>query len=487
MDAGASRGLSGTKGEREMSASSSGASERGGSATRRVLVLCWVAVALDGFDLVVLRAVTPALLGYEAWGLTPPQVGTITSFGLVGMMIGALGIRTLADVTGRRTAIMISVASFSVFTALLGLAPSPEVFGLFRFLAGLGLGGLIPTAATLVSEYARMRRGSSSITFMMTGYHVGGVLTAVLAILILPALGWRAMFVIGGLPALVLVPLMLKYLPEFPSFLVARGRRDEAEALAAWHGIPLAPDEVRAEEHASEGGGLGAIKTLFSSGYLLGTLAFSVASFMGLLLVYGLNQWLPTIMRDAGYALGAALAFLLVLNLGAVIGLLLAGPVADRYGSKTVNVAWFALAAVSLFLLSVQMPLVLTYLAVLVTGVWVFQRPGVAVRLREQALSDERSRHGVGLGRGHRARRRDLRPPARRAARRRRARRAVGLLRLRTRRPARGHLHRPRAPLPRRNRQGAAGTPGGGDIALPEDGRPGIQLRDRRRETCARR
>jgi MFS transporter, AAHS family, benzoate transport protein len=375
MDAGASRGLSDTKGEREMSASLSGASERGGSATRWVVVLCWVAVALDGFDLVVLGAVTPALLGYEAWGLTPPQVGTITSFGLVGMLIGALGIGTLADLIGRRTAIVISVVSFSVFTALLGLAPSPEVFGLLRFLAGLGLGGLIPTAATLVSEYARMRRGSSSITFMMTGYHVGGVLTALLAILILPALGWRAMFVIGGLPALVLVPLMLKYLPESPSFLVARGRRDEAEALAARHGIPLAPEEVRevrAEERASEGGGLGAIKTLFYGGYLLGTLAFSVASFMGLLLVYGLNQWLPTIMRDAGYALGAALAFLLVLNLGAVIGLLIAGPVADRYGSKMVNVAWFALAAVSLYLLSVQLPLVLTYLAVLITGVWVF-------------------------------------------------------------------------------------------------------------------
>ena len=82
--------MSDTKGEREMSASSSGASGRGGSATRWVVVLCWVAVALDGFDLVVLGAVTPALLGYEAWGLTPPQVGTITSFGLVGMMLGAV-------------------------------------------------------------------------------------------------------------------------------------------------------------------------------------------------------------------------------------------------------------------------------------------------------------------------------------------------------------------------------------------------------------
>ena len=347
-----------------------------GSGTGRwVAALCWVAVALDGFDLVVLGAVTPALLEYEAWGLTAPQVGAITSYGLIGMMIGALSIGTLADVIGRRMCILLSVVGFSVFTALLAVAPTPEVFGVLRFLAGLGLGGLIPTAATLVSEYARTRRGSSSITFMMTGYHVGGVLTALLAIPILPLLGWRVMFVIGALPALVLVPLMMKNLPESPSFLVASGRREEAEGLADRYGITLEPEEVRevaAEERASEGTGLGAVKTLFSSGYVLGTLAFSVASFMGLLLVYGLNQWLPTIMRDAGYALGAALAFLLVLNLGAVAGLLLAGPVADRYGSKVACAGWFALAAVFLFLLSVQMPLALTYLAVFVTGFFVF-------------------------------------------------------------------------------------------------------------------
>lgn len=347
----------------------------GGPAARWVAVLCWVAVALDGFDLVVLGAVTPALLEYEAWGLTPPRVGAITSYGLVGMMIGALGIGTLTDVIGRRKAILISVVSFSAFTALCAFAPSPALFGALRFLAGLGLGGLIPTAATLVSEYARLRRGSSSITFMMTGYHVGGVLTALLAIPILPSLGWRAMFVIGALPALVLVPVMLKNLPESPSFLVASGRRVEAEELAARYGITLEPEEVRevqAEERAAEEGRFGALKNLFSGGYVIGTLAFSVASFMGLLLVYGLNQWLPTIMRDAGYALGAALAFLLVLNVGAVVGLLVAGPVADKYGSKVACAGWFALAAVSLFLLSVQMPLVATYLAVFATGVWVF-------------------------------------------------------------------------------------------------------------------
>jgi benzoate transport len=332
-------------------------------------------VALDGFDLVVLGTVTPALLEYEPWGLTPPEVGGIASYGLVGMMIGALGIGTLADLVGRRRAILLSVVVFSVFTALLAFAPTPGVFGLLRFLAGLGLGGLIPTAATLVSEYSPARRGGSSITFMMTGYHVGGVLTALLAIPILPLLGWRAMFVIGALPALVLVPLMLRNLPESPGFLISRGRRAEAEELADRYGITLEPEtvrEVRREERAAEGGRYGAMGTLFSGGYALATVAFAVASFMGLLLVYGLNQWLPTIMREAGYELGAALAFLLVLNVGAVIGLLFAGPVADRVGSKPATVVWFALAAVFLFLLSVRMPLPVTYLAVTAAGVWVF-------------------------------------------------------------------------------------------------------------------
>lgn len=346
--------------------------EGGSSVSRWVAALCWIAVAVEGFDVVVLGAVLPSLLRYAPWGLTAGAAGLITSLTLLGMMVGSLTIGTVTDVIGRRKTILICVTAFSIFTALCAVAPSPEVFGALRFLAGLGLGGVLPTAISLVAEYARRDRGSASVTNLMTGYHFGAVLTALVAIPLIPAFGWRAMFVAGALPALVIVPLMLGKLPESLSFLVAKDRRAEAEELAGRLGVALEPAAVREAEKAEEATTAGPLRTIFSGGYLAGTLAMFVASFMGLLLVYGLNSWLPTIMREAGYPLGAALTFLLILNVGAIAGLLVAGPVADRVGSRISCVAWFALATVFLFLLSVRLPVSVTYLVVAVTGFWVF-------------------------------------------------------------------------------------------------------------------
>src|SRR5574340_1243905 len=187
-----------------------------GAAARWVAPLCWIAVLLDGFDLVVLGAVIPSLLDYEPWGLTTASLTVISTLGLVGMTIGALAIGTLTDVVGRRKALMFSVISFSVLTALCAIAPNPWVFGALRVLAGIGLGGCLPTALALVNEFSRRRGGGSASTTMMTGYHVGAVVTAALAIVVIEPLGWRAMFWIGALPALVLVPLMYRYLPESP-------------------------------------------------------------------------------------------------------------------------------------------------------------------------------------------------------------------------------------------------------------------------------
>ncbi|HEY4421175.1 MAG TPA: aromatic acid/H+ symport family MFS transporter [Pseudonocardia sp.] len=313
-----------------------------------VAPLCWSAVALEGYDLVVLGVVLPSLLRYPDWGLTPATASLISVVGLLGVMVGALAIGPVTDIIGRRRTMLLTVVAFSVLTLLCAFAPNPWIFGLLRFLAGLGLGGVLPVAIALVNEYAHQGRAGSATTTLMTGYHVGAVVTSLLGIAVIPALGWRAMFVIGALPALVLVPLILRYLPESESFLQERasGGRSDRERN------PLT--------------------ILFRGGYLRATIAFWVTSFMGLLLVYGLNTWLPEIMRSAGYDLGAALALLLVLNVGAIVGLLVAGQVANRIGTRTSTIAWFTLAALFLALLSIRLPGIGVYVSVLLAGVFVF-------------------------------------------------------------------------------------------------------------------
>jgi len=176
-----------------------------------VLPLCWSAVLLDGFDLVVLGTVLPVLLRGNVWGLTPAAATVVSTIGLVGMTIGALVLGTVTEVLGRRRALIASVAVFSLCTLLCAVAPSAFLFGLLRFVAGLGLGGCLPTAITLVSEhYARTGRPSTATTTVMTGYHVGAMATALLGIALIEPLGCQAMCVVVALPALVLVPLMIK-------------------------------------------------------------------------------------------------------------------------------------------------------------------------------------------------------------------------------------------------------------------------------------
>src|SRR3954471_983858 len=319
-----------------------------------VAPLCWLAVALEGFDLVVLGVVLPALLAEPGWGLTPNTASLVSVVGLVGVMVGALFVGTISDYIGRRQTMLWTVISFSILTLACAFAPNPWIFGLLRFLAGLGLGGVLPTALALINEYAARGRGGTATTNMMTGYHVGAVLTALLGIIIIDPLGWHWMFIVGALPALVLVPLMWRFLPESAAFLRVRAGLADRSATRA------APAKTNP------------VSTLFHHGLGRSTIAFWVTSFMGLLLVYGLNTWLPQIMKSAGYQLGAALALLLVLNAGGVAALLFAGRVSDRIGNRRSTILWFALAALFLALLSIKLPGIGIYLSVFLAGVFVF-------------------------------------------------------------------------------------------------------------------
>ncbi|NYI04471.1 MFS transporter [Allostreptomyces psammosilenae] len=340
-----------------------------------VAAMCWLLVMFDGLDVSLYGAALPGMLDDPGLGLDAAQAGAIGSYATFGMLVGALTAGTLTDLLGRKRMLLWCVTVFSVASGLCAIAPSAEFFGLARLLAGVGLGGLLPSALALVSDFAPRGRGSLAIAVSMTAYHVGAVFATLASLAVLDSWGWRGVFWIGVLPCVVAVPLMARYLPESTSFLLAKGRRAEAEAVAARHGIVLDEEDVRRATAAAGTAGTGratALRVLFGRGYRTTTLAFWLASFAGLLLVYGVNTWLPTLMRASGYAVGSSLVFLLVINLGGVVGMLVAGPVADRYGARRVSAIWFLLTALGTYALSVRMPLALSLVLVFLTGVVLF-------------------------------------------------------------------------------------------------------------------
>jgi len=307
------------------------------------VILCWLAVALDGFDLVVMGAVIPTLKESGDLGFTAASLTTASTVGLVGVGIGAALIGPVTDRVGRRRTLIACIAWFSVFTIAVAFAPNVNTFITLRLLAGFGLGACLPIALTFMSEHAPSGSNAKAVTRTMTGYHVGAVLTALLALWVIDAWGWEAMFVIGGVAGLAVLPVMWAKLPESETFLEAREKPSATFA-----------DVVRGS-------------------YLRVSLGLWVASFMGLLLVYGLNTWLPVMMGEAGYSIQAGTTLLLLLNLGAVIGLVVAGTISDARGNKPTVLLWFGLAAAFLALLSIKMQnQTLVYAAVLLTGIFVF-------------------------------------------------------------------------------------------------------------------
>jgi MFS family permease len=307
-----------------------------------IRTLCWFTVTLEGFDIVALSAALPTILETKYAGIGPAEATFVTTISLVGIMVGAISVGPVADRMGRRFALLSSIALFSVFTLFVPLAPSAAVFGLLRFVAGIGLGACMPAALTMMSEITAPDRRARGTTLTMTGYHVGAVLTSLLAIVVAP--NWQILFVVGGVVGLLVLPVMWVKLPETNPVLVATETPVEK--------VP--------------------IRDVLKKPYAVVSVATWVASFMGLLLVYGLNSWLPTIMKAAGYALSTSLTMLLLLNLGGVVGLVIAGMVGDARGIRASAILWFVGAAALLGLLSIQMPTLLLNVAVFLTGLFVF-------------------------------------------------------------------------------------------------------------------
>ena len=332
----------------------------------KVVFWCLIIILFDGYDLAINGVTLPLLM--QDWGLSAVQAGMLASTALAGMMFGAMMFGTLADKIGRKKVIMICVLLFSGFTFAGGFASNPTEFGVLRFLAGLGIGGVMPNLVALTSEYAPARLRATLVTTMFSGYAVGGVMAALLGAWFTPDFGWQIMFFIAGVP-LLLLPLIWKFLPESLTFLVKAQKHDNArqimqrldDQLSLNAQTQLVLSEIKIAEPAF-------VSSLFKQGRTANTLLFWLAFFMCLLTLYALGSWLPKLMMAAGYSLGNSLMFLLAMNIGAVIGTVGGGILADKFHLKPVIITLCLSGAVALSLLGFKSPQPVIYFLVAVAG-----------------------------------------------------------------------------------------------------------------------
>lgn len=308
-----------------------------------VVAVCFAAIIFDGYDLIIYGSTLPALLEYGPWSLSQSQAGAIGSYALLGMFFGAIAAGTLTDRFGRRRLFLGCLLWYSTAMLAVAAAPTPAALGVFRFVAGVGFGGIAPVAIALVVEVARPNERNRLNAVMLAGLPVGGVLAAVMALLLLDDIGFRGLWAVGGLALTLVAPAAWWVIPETTP-------------------IATLPARLRTDRRTRQVG------ALLSRSALPALVLFGSANFVGFLLVFGLNTWLPQLMRGAGYSLGSALGFQLVLNIGAIVGGVFGSTLADRLGSRPVAVASFLVATLAVGGIATTPPAAAMYLVVLLAG-----------------------------------------------------------------------------------------------------------------------
>jgi AAHS family 4-hydroxybenzoate transporter-like MFS transporter len=307
-------------------------------------------IILDGLDNQLLGAAVPALM--QEWALPRPAFASVLAAGMVGMMIGGFIGGYIGDRIGRRIALLGSVISFGLLTVLVAFADSVTTLIGLRFIAGLGLGGAMPNAAALASEYVPLRRRPFAVTMTIVCIPLGGTLAGFTGALILPAYGWRMLFLVGGILPLVLAAILWKVLPESPRFL-ARQRERWPELVSLLHrlghNVPAETTFVDAREKAVVHASVG---SLLVPEFRRDTLALCAAFFFCLLSVYTGTNWVPSLLTGAGFSVDIANYGLTAFNLGGVIGAILGAIIFSQLGSRVTMLAMTAGAIAGCLLLA---------------------------------------------------------------------------------------------------------------------------------------
>jgi AAHS family 4-hydroxybenzoate transporter-like MFS transporter len=304
-------------------------------------------LVMDGFDVLAMGFAAPALI--RDWGLSNAAMGPVFGAALLGLFLGSILSGVVADRVGRRPVLLAATLVFSLFTLLTAQARSMPGLLAVRFVAGLGLGAIMPNATALVGEYSPRRHRVAAMMIVTNGFMVGAVLGGFLSAWLVPAHGWRALFTVGGAVPLALLLPMALWLPESLEFLAARGGRPAA--LTRWLARvdPAAAARVDVVWVAPEGGRGGIpLAELFGDGRAAGTALLWLANFTNVLDAYLVASWLPTVVRDSGRSTSIAVLVGTAVQVGGMLGTFVLGPLLQRLGFTAVLFACFAGAAANL-------------------------------------------------------------------------------------------------------------------------------------------
>jgi MFS transporter, AAHS family, 4-hydroxybenzoate transporter len=331
-----------------------------------LLILCFFVVAAGGMDVAIMGFLAPSIL--QEWSASRASFGLVMSAAPIGLVFGALIAGPSSDRLGRKTVLTASVFLFGVFTICTVFTRGLAEMAALRFLTGLGLGAAMPNATTLLSEYVPQRSKSLLIAIMFTGFNLGSGIVGFAAAWLIPAFGWRSVLVLGGGLPLVLVPLLLLWLPESARFMVVRGY--PAARIAAVLGrISRTRFQAGTTFFSSEPpvAAKRPIGVLFSQSHGWMTAALWTTYFMGLLVIYLLTGWLPTLIKDAGLPIATAATVTAMFQIGGTVGAILVGWTMDRATPNRIIATAYALGAVCILALGMSGALS-PYLALLVAA-----------------------------------------------------------------------------------------------------------------------
>ena len=308
-----------------------------GSFHYKLLVVTGLGWLFDSMDTGLIAFILPVLA--KEWSLSPAQVGWIGSIGLIGMALGAVLAGTLADHIGRKKVFSITVLLYSLSTGMCALAWSYESLLFFRFLVGFGLGGELPVAATLISEYAPAHLRGRFIVLLESFWGLGWLVAACIAYLLIPAFGWKIAFVIGTLPALYVFLIRL-HLPESIRYLLLHGRLDEAKTiildLEKKLDVASLPFDAKLSEaeKAQPKSAAPKFASLWSRPYRTRTAMLWLAWFGIVYSYYGIFMWLPSIVYAQGFAVVKTFEYVLIMTLAQLPGYYAAAWLVDLIGRK---------------------------------------------------------------------------------------------------------------------------------------------------------